>query len=275
MATALKYRYFGGEGKPPLVLLHGLLGSSRNWQTIGQRLVEDYEVFALDLRNHGDSFHDGDASYRAMAADVVRWIDSQSLETVHLLGHSLGGKLAMMLALERPGRFSSLIVVDIAPRNYALHHEATFAALSRLDVGAIESRAEAESRLEADIADGAHRQFLLSNLLREPDGGFRWRVNLQALAAAQADHARNPLPEGRSYHGPVFFVRGSRSDYVRDDDRKSIGEYFPRYILSTIGEAGHNPHIENRDAFVSAIRYFAEYHLSAGQGAGDSGPCTI
>ena len=149
----LAHRDLGGAGKPPLVILHGLLGSSRNWQTAGRDLSDQFHVCALDLRNHGDSFHAHEVTYEIMAADVLAWLDAQGIERTHLLGHSLGGKVAMLLACRHAGRVERLVVVDIAPKAYPHSHAREFDAMRELDLVALQSRAEAEQQLAVRVPD--------------------------------------------------------------------------------------------------------------------------
>lgn len=257
-SVELAYRYFGGEGRAPLVILHGLMGSSRNWQGVGKLLATDFEVFALDLRNHGDSPHADEMSYAAMERDLEAWRQRQGLERFLLLGHSLGGKVAMRYACHFPQRVAALVVADIAPRAYAPHYAAELDALAALDLKTLSSRGDAEAALEATIPDWALRKFLLTNLVREPDQGFRWQCHLPALRAALPDLAGDSLPDGCSYRGPVLFVRGARSPFVLDGDRDIMAERFPNYLLSTIAEAGHNVHHDRPEAFRSALGFFFE-----------------
>ena len=239
-----------------MVILHGLLGSSRNWQTAGKELTGDYHVFALDLRNHGSSPHADDMSYAAMAVDVVAWMDAQGLAQVALMGHSMGGKTAMVLACRYSHRVSRLIVVDIAPRDYFwVAHRAEFAAMNELDLGSLQSRAEAELRFEARVSDWAMRKFIATNLERSGDGaGWRWVINLPVLTAALPVLESNPLVAGDRYPGETLFVAGGKSRYVQAEDHASIRTHFPQAQIETIPESGHNPHMETREAFVRLVR---------------------
>jgi len=263
MPSSLNYRYFGGEGKRPLVLLHGLLGSSRNWQTAGAELARDYEVFAVDLRNHGNSPHAPTMSYDEMVADLRAWVDRQGLRRFTLVGHSLGGKVAMRFACRHGLILDSLVVVDISPKAYRPVYGADLSAMDSLELNALTTRQEAESALAVHVPDRAHRRFLLTNLARDPDRGFRWGVNLPVIMESQMILAGNSLDPMDRFLGPVLFVRGSRSNYIKDTDRDRLARYFPAYIVSTVRDAGHNLHVENRSAFVESLRYFREHHLAA------------
>lgn len=251
----LAHRDLGGAGLPPLVLLHGLLGSSRNWQTAGADLATDYHVHALDLRNHGRSPHAPTMTYEEMSADLLRWLDAQSLATITLVGHSMGGKVAMLTACRHPGRIERLIVVDIAPRDYFWPgHRASFAAMHELELRDLRSRAEAELRLEGRVPNWGQRKFLTTNLERGPDGAWFWQINLPVLTAALSDLERNPLTPDDRFAGPVRFIAGGASPYLEAGDHAAIRRHFPAAEIVTLAGAGHNPHLEARREFVAAVR---------------------
>jgi len=250
----LFHRDLGGAGEPPIVLLHGLLGSSRNWQTVGRELAATRRVFALDLRNHGQSPHDPDVSYPAMAADVAAWLDAQGLGAAELVGHSMGGKVAMLIACRDPARVARLVVVDIAPKDYDWPaHRGEFRGMNALDLGALASRAQAEAQLEATVPDWAMRKFLTTNLDRTAEGGWRWLVNLPALTAGLAAIEGNALAAADRFDGPTLFLAGGHSGYIKAADHELIRAHFPLARIETIAGSGHNPHIEAREAFVAAV----------------------
>jgi len=250
----LFHRDFGGAGDPPFVILHGMLGSSRNWQTVGRDLAAARRVFALDLRNHGLSPHADEMSYGAMAADVEAWLDARGVDRADFIGHSMGGKVAMLLACRRPARVRRLVAVDIAPKAYAwAARRAEFAAMNELDLAGLKSRAEAESRLEAAVPSWAMRKFIATSLERLPGGGWRWQFNLPGLTAALPELERNPLVPGDRFDGPAFFVAGGRSAYVRPEDAGAIRSHFPKARIEILADSGHNPHTEAREAFVRAV----------------------
>ena len=252
----LFHRDFGGTGAP-LVILHGMLGSSRNWQAAGKDLADaGWHVMALDLRNHGNSPHAAEMSYPDLVDDVLRWLDQQGLDRVHLLGHSMGGKTAMLLACRQPERVSRLTVVDIAPKSYRwAAHRMEFAAMQALDLEHLASRAEAELQMENRVSDWAMRKFLTTNLERAEAGTWRWIVNLPAISGAIAELEGNPLQPGDRYDGPTRFIIGGRSNYVVPaQDTAVIQQHFPAAEILTVPAAGHNPHFEQRAAFVAAFQ---------------------
>ncbi len=250
----LVHRDFGGSGLPPLILLHGLLGSSRNWQTAGRDLAARFHVLALDLRNHGTSPHADTMSYEEMLADVLAWLDAHRLERVTLLGHSMGGKVAMLLACRHPERVERLQVVDIAPKNYFWPgHRQSFAAMNELNLSDLHSRAEAEMRFEARVSSWSMRKFLTTNLDRTPEGKWFWQINLSAITAAVPELEKNPLLAADQFAGPTRFIAGGKSDYIEPADHSIIRHHFPAVEIVTVSESGHNPHMETRAAFVAAV----------------------
>ncbi len=252
----LHYREFGAEnGGPPLLLLHGLLGSLVNWQTIARRLAQHHRVVVPDLRNHGRSPHHPDVSYQAMAGDVVALLDELEIPSVVPVGHSMGGKTAMWLALEQPGRVEKLVVVDIAPVTYPGRLGALMDALLELPLDRIERRAEADEWLKRRIPERAVRDYLLQNLVRTGEG-WRWRTNLRALRDG-LDLIRGfpEVPGGVHYPGPALFVHGSRSDYVKPEYLPRMELLFPRMERVAL-EAGHWVYAEQPEAFLSVLEQF-------------------
>lgn len=254
LPALLHHRDFGGGGGPPYVILHGMLGSSRNWTSVGRELAAGRRTFALDLRNHGLSPHADSMTYEEMAGDVARWLDARALAQAELVGHSMGGKVAMVLACRQPERVARLVVVDIAPRDYHWPaHRSEFAAMTELNLGDLRSRAEAEMRMEERVSDWAMRKFLATNLERAPGGGWRWQVNLPVLASSLRELEKNPLSGADRFEGPAFFIAGARSAYAVPDDRAAILGHFPKAQIEVLPGSGHNPHIDARAAFVAAL----------------------
>lgn len=255
MTTDLASQWHGEEGGPPdLVILHGLLGSSRNWQGVGRVLGERMRVAALDLRNHGGSPWQEESGYAAMVEDVVNWLRAHAPHPVILLGHSLGGKVAMALSCQYPDLVRGLVVVDIAPVRYPPRWEREFAVMEGFDPAKLTSRRPVEEALAAVNDSWAFRKFLVSNLVRNPNGeGFRWQVNLPVLREALPELLGSSLRENDGYHGPTLVIRGEDSDHVQEAHRELFTRHFPDSRIVTIPHAGHNVHADQPTAFLEAL----------------------
>jgi esterase len=241
----------------PLVILHGLFGSLTNWSSLSKRLAAHYTVLAVDQRNHGGSPHSDDMSYAHMADDLRELLQREGIETAHVLGHSMGGKTAMQFALAFPDLVHKLVVVDIAPRAYAPHHDEIFAAMRALDLAAATSRAELDTDLARTLLDPAVRQFLLTNIARDDNGSFRWKINLNGIERAYPSIVGS-LEATARFDGPALFIRGERSDYVAPDDQPAIKEIFPHAEFATIPGAGHWVHAEAPTEFLRVLQEFLE-----------------
>ncbi len=244
-----------GDGRA-IVVLHGLFGSLGNWKSIARRLAADYRVITVDLRNHGRSPWHDDVSYPAMAGDVAGLIRQQQLDRPLVVGHSMGGKVAMTLALQYPELISGLVAVDIAPVVYAHSHIDLIHTLQQIDLAAIGSRQDLDRALAPAVDDPGLRMFLSQNLVFS-DGGYRWRINLAALAAGMKSLTGFPDFTGRSYRGPARFVHGSESDYVLAEHRPLIEALFPEAVLYSIGGAGHWVHAQAPAEVIEQIRLLA------------------
>jgi esterase len=253
MIVPLEHNAFG-EG-PPVVILHGLLGSSRNWTTIGKKLGDHARVFALDLRNHGNSPWDDASTYDDMAEDVRAFIEERSLEPATLIGHSMGGKVAMRLALLYHDLVDHLVVVDIAPVPYRHSFDDYIDAMRSVDLARMTRRSEVEADLARAIPDPGVRAFLLQNLTRGEDG-FEWRVNLDALAMNMEDIIGWPDVGVARFDGPTLFVAGERSDYLLPEHQGEIERLFPNAEIAVIKEAGHWVHAEQPAAFAERVQAF-------------------
>ena len=254
MVVSLHSLRYANPGAAPLVILHGLLGSSRNWSAVGKVLQANFDVHLLDLRNHGGSPHAESMRWAELSGDVVGYLDAHGLGAAILLGHSLGGKVAMRVACDFPERVRRLVVADIAAKAYPPYHDAEFRAMRRIDLGELGSRREAEQLLEPLVADWGMRQFLLTNLARdESTGAFRWVMNLEALHDSLPHLRQNPLKEGDSYDGPVLLLRGGRSDFIEDGDADAMRNWFPQLREVILPEAGHNLHFDDREGFLAAF----------------------
>jgi len=240
---------------PALAILHGLFGSGRNWATIARRLGAFRRVLALDLRNHGASPWAVTMDYPAMAEDVRATLHALGHREYALLGHSMGGKVAMTLALHHPSEVERLVVADIAPVTYPLHHLNLVQAMRGLDLATITHRGDADLRLAAAVPDAAERGFLLQNLLFD-DARPRWRLNLEAIEHELPRLVDFPAPApGTVYPGPTLFVAGSRSDYVRPEHEAAVRALFPQARIERI-DAGHWLHAEQPLRFLALVEPF-------------------
>lgn len=244
-----------GSGRP-VVILHGLFGSKRNWASVARHVAADHRVLALDLRNHGESPWADAHDYPALAGDVAAFIETHIGQPTAVIGHSMGGKTAMMLALSRPDLVDRLVVVDIAPARSTATSVDLARVLRAVPLGTFTSRAEVEAALATSIPDRAVRAFLMQNVRRGTDG-LIWSLNLEALER-HADAIRDfPHVTGdRAFPGPTLFLLGGRSTYVERRHEADMYRLFPAAVIERIEGAGHWVHAEAPDAFLAAIRRF-------------------
>jgi len=258
-----------GNGTP-LLILHGLYGNSDNWYTIGKRLAENFEVYLIDQRNHGKSDHCKEHSYQSMQLDLLEFFDYHKISEAILLGHSMGGKTAMLFALLHPEKISKLIVVDIAPKAYkslndyqkhATDHLNIMQAFLSIDLSIAESRKEVDDEFSKFVSDLQTRRFLLKNLEHKKDGSFHWKINIGSLNNAlpnmldDSDFKKVKFDKELTSF-PVLFIKGERSDYILEKDIYLIKQYFPRAEITTIFDAGHWLHSEQPELFLKSINYF-------------------
>lgn len=261
-----------GEAGPPLVIVHGLYGSSDNWVAIARDLSDRFEVWVVDQRNHGQSPHSDIHDYPSMREDLRQLMDSQGIEKAVLIGHSMGGKTVMSFAEAWPERVQALISVDIAPKSYrtlalasrtAANHSSMIDAMMRLDLSKIESREDADHALATSIGSERIRSFLLKNLRRDKGGGYSWQINLEAIAhnleAIFAGMDRETIKARGGITGfPVLFISGGDSDYIRAIDHQAIRDIFPTAEIVTVQGSGHWVHAEQPTLLVKTIRYFLD-----------------
>ncbi|MGM0549460.1 MAG: alpha/beta fold hydrolase [Bacteroidota bacterium] len=262
----LFYRQLG-EGHP-LIIIHGLYGSSDNWMSIGKILAEKYQVFLIDQRNHGESGHHDEHNYPAMREDLKDFMDKHNLQKATLLGHSMGGKTAIYFAAEYPERVERLIVVDISPCSYkdadsfqTKTHTQIINALQSINLNTLKSRSEADKQLSEYIQQKRIRQFLLKNLYRNEEKEFRWKLNLPILKkhlSETMDGFTADTVEKDVTGFPVLFIRGEESDYIQEKDIEATKKLFPMAEIVSIPNAGHWVHAEQPDAFLKAVNTFLE-----------------
>lgn len=248
----LNYKSFG-EGQP-LIIMHGLMGMLDNWQAPGKELAEHFKVYIVDLRNHGHSPHSPEHTYGVMVDDVIELMDDLGLKNANILGHSMGGKVAMKLAQDHPERVDKLVVADIGPRFYKVHHQSVIAGLRAVPLKDISKRTDAEQYMKADIPQPEVRQFLMKSLFHKDRNQFGWRFNLEAIEM-NLERIGEAIDE-MDYQGETVFIRGRESDYILDEDWPDIKLLFPHAYLVTIEGAGHWLHAEKPTEFIAAVNEF-------------------
>ncbi len=254
MALSLHSLRFKNPDASALVILHGLLGSSRNWTMIGKALRNHFDVHALDLRNHGRSPHSEVMRWEAMVKDLKAYLDRNDIGKTILMGHSFGGKVAMRFACEYPRIVEKLIIVDIAAKAYPPYYDDEFRAMKRIVVGELFSRKEAEQLLEPFVPEWAMRQFLLTNLVcDETTDTFKWQVNLECLHTSLPYIRQNSLRETDRFDGPTLLVRGGKSNFINDEDVQEMVHWFSHLREVILSKAGHNVHIEDREGFLERL----------------------
>lgn len=240
----------------PLLILHGFLGMSDNWKTIGTQFTADgFQVHLLDLRNHGKSFHSDEFSYETMAQDIFDYCKANNLEKVNILGHSMGGKIAMLFASNHPEMAEKLIVADIGPKFYPQHHQIILEGLNAVDFSIKPTRSEVEEILSHYIIDFGTRQFLLKSLYWIEPGQLAFRFNL-AVFNEKIEEIGKPLPQNAVFIKPTLFIRGGNSNYILDEDFENIQQHFPNSRIETIPNVGHWLHAENPKMFYEITSTF-------------------
>jgi esterase len=253
----LNYQEFG-EGRP-VIILHGLFGSSRNWQGIARALAENHRVITPDLRNHGQSFHEDSMSYIDMADDIITLCDHLNISDAILMGHSMGGKVAMTIALTHPEQFSALVIVDIAPFDYEHSFHKLVDAMLKMDLNKIKSRTEAEKELKKITNDTNTIQFILQNLIRNNDK-FAWRINLSTISKSLTEISQFPEKlKTKACRMPSLFLGGSESNYVKSKHNASIYQHFPAAEITMIAGSGHWLHAEKPQEFLYEVKNFINF----------------
>ena len=250
----LHYRKYG-EGQP-IVILHGLFGSSDNWQTLGKKFAENFEVYLVDQRNHGHSPKSNEFNYQLLSDDLYKLITYLELENIILIGHSMGGKTVMTFTQQHPEFIEKLIVVDIGPKAYPMHHKIILEGLNSLDLSSIKSRGQADKQLSQYIEDAGVKQFLLKNLYWVEKGQLGWRINIPVLEEKMPDIIA-AIPD-KIVDTPTLFIRGEKSNYIVEDDFQNIYDQFPNSEIETIYNAGHWVHAENPFSFYNMVMDFSK-----------------
>jgi pimeloyl-ACP methyl ester carboxylesterase len=244
------------QGDPPVFVLHGVFGSLDNWYTLAKQLAEKYRVILVDLRNHGQSFHDDQFDYPTMVADIFVLADHLKIENFHLVGHSMGGKVAMLAAQTLPQRILTLTVVDIAPKVYPPHHQQILQAMREANLVSATSRKEIEDGMATLIPEAGVRLFIMKNIKREKEG-FAWKINLPVIEKNITEIGKDL--EGREkYNGPVLFIKGSESHYINVSDASLIADRFPNYDLEVVDGANHWVHAVKPKETLEAMLSFLD-----------------
>ena len=243
-----------GEGTP-FIILHGYFGMGDNWKSHANKLAEHFQVHIVDQRNHGRSFHSDEFNYELMVEDLAYYFEHYGLESAVVLGHSMGGKTAMLFAVEHPELVTKLVVADMAPKYYAPHHHTIIDALNSVDFSTIKLRSEVDGILAKTIDEVGVRQFLMKNIYRKTKTDLAFRFNLKSLTDNNPEVGQ-ALPSFTTYEGPALFLRGEKSDYVLDEDKALIEAHFENANVETVSNAGHWLHAENPVEFYDKLIAF-------------------
>lgn len=244
-----------GNHSEHLLIFHGLFGQADNFAGLAKQFAEHFTVHAVDLRNHGRSFHSDDMSFEAMTQDILNYLDQHEIARCHLLGHSLGGRSVIEFAYAHPERLDKLIVADMAPKVYPPHHQGIFKALHSVDFNQVHKRSDAEAILKVYIPEMGVRQFLLKNIYLTENQEYAFRFNLKVLTDNYEAMVGENLTQGIFDH-PTLFLRGEKSNYILDEDFDLIHAHFPQAIIATVPNAGHWLHAENPKVFLEEILNF-------------------
>lgn len=249
----LNYKKLGTNGKP-VIILHGLFGALDNWLSFGKSLAEDHIVYLVDQRNHGKSPHSDIFTYEAMAEDLHEFIEDHNIQQPVLIGHSMGGKTVMKYAVNYTDTFEKLIVIDIAPKAYPLHHQTILEGLNAIKPAEVKSRQDADETLKQYVKETGVRQFLLKNLDRSSEG-FEWKINLKGIEE-NIENVGEGLEDRLYTATPALFIRGENSDYIRNEDSITIVALFSNAEIKTIENAGHWVHAEQPEKLLEMIKTF-------------------
>ncbi|MCB9202373.1 MAG: alpha/beta fold hydrolase [Flavobacteriales bacterium] len=244
-----------GDSDSHLLIFHGLFGMSDNWATVAKQLSENFTVHTIDLRNHGRSFHSESMTYREMAEDIRNYMNYHKIHKADIVGHSLGGKVVMEFAFLYPEKLNKLVVVDIAPKAYAPHHQGIIKALKSIDFNVIKTRKQAEEVLKNYIREIGVIQFLLKNLYWREEEVLDFRFNLKAISESYSSLIEKPNINGICYNESLFLY-GGKSDYVLKEDEIHIKKLFPNSSLIEISDSGHWIHADNREVFIKKVQIF-------------------
>jgi esterase len=251
----LFYRELGTGS--PIIILHGVFGSCDNWLTVSKGLAETHKVYLMDARNHGHSPRSDEFNYSVMADDLKEFLSDHAIEKPILIGHSMGGKTVMKFASMHPSLAQKLVVVDISPRYYKRHHDSIIEGLESIDLKNLKSRQDADLQLSKSEPDFGVRQFLLKNLYRDENNEFQWRINLPVIAK-NIDNIGEALDENIRIKNPALFLRGEKSNYIKEEDENQIRKIFSDVKIETVEGAGHWVQAEKPKEFLEKVRAFID-----------------
>jgi len=249
----LNYKIYGAG--PDIIILHGLLGMLDNWKSFARSLENDFCIHLLDLRNHGKSPHHEDLNYELMSEDVKTYIEENNLENPTIIGHSMGGKVAMQLALNHPHLISHLVVVDISPKKYKAGHQEIFQVLQSVDLDLYEKRNEVFDVINGRLKDEGLSLFLMKNLRRSPEGSYEWKMNLEAIYN-NYENVLSAIESEDQFLKPSLFIRGTKSNYIQEEDNALIHANFPEAKIADIADSGHWVHAEKPNELKLIINDF-------------------
>jgi esterase len=249
----LNYKQFGNG--TPLIILHGLFGSLDNWQTLAKQFAENFSVYIIDVRNHGKSPHTAEHDYVSIAEDLKEFMQQQSIEKAHFIGHSMGGKAVMQFSILYPEKVLKQIIVDIAPKKYGRGHDEIFDAIFSLDFNTLQSRNEADEQLQKLIPDFGTRQFILKNLDRTEEGKYAWKFNLETLFR-EYENVRGGITSSKPIDVETLVIKGEKSGYVTAKDEANFKTLFPKTTIASVSNAGHWVHAENPTELLTLVNRF-------------------
>jgi len=244
-----------GKGQS-IIIIHGIFGSSDNWLSITKKLSVNYQLYLIDLRNHGNSPQSDIFTYESMSDDLLELINDHSIKDPIIIGHSMGGKVAMHFSLHHPGKLKKLVVVDIAPKSYPVHHEKILEGLNAIPLSELKSRQEAESILANYVDEPDVRQFLLKNLSRNEQLQFQWKINLPIITK-NIEKIGVEINKKKEFTKPTLFIKGGKSNYIKNEDSALIKKIFPQAEIKTIDQAGHWVQVDAPEDFLQLVEQFA------------------
>ena len=251
----LNYKTYGEHKNQALLIIHGLFGSLDNWMSLAKQWSKDHFVLTIDVRNHGRSFHKDSMTFEEICDDILEVLDSESIKKVDVIGHSMGGKIAMDFAANHPSRLNKLIIVDVAPYEYSPHHSEVFNMLDKLEINSYSSRQDIEMAIRDDLKDEGVVQFISKNVRRnEYTHHFEWKFNYPVLRR-EYEYLITRIPS-QGFNGNVLFIGGDRSNYINKETSGRIFDLYPNFELEYVSDSGHWVHVDNPTEFYNKVNDF-------------------